>query len=383
MDQGSCLRSVQSLHRGESMSPWVIASALFTRKETEVSKLVEFNTKALLRIEEHNTQSLNDFSIPRSEMATASEIGGCARKIVMDMNYPVSPSGCELRQKRRGHIFEIDQAERLTIMGFREVSPKEFRNAKAPCFCRQLALEEQRFSVGCHNDFTIRHRDSTLQVIEGKTTGAIPEKAYPNWLDQHHVQLGLTAFNFPGVPIRGSILVVDLNKGEEVEFNGFTPNKELYEFLSQDVGGHIIAAKRREIEPRCTMALYCGSCDFRAGCPAFEMPEVELPVEVLEAAEEHLKAHTEKKDAEKRLKKASYKLEQFGFPFFKGKVGDLEMSVITVADSTIIDTDKLKDGHPELFLDDTYKKPKDGYVKVEVKRVKPKKIAEKIDKKAA
>ena len=383
MDQGSCLRSVQTLHRGESMSPWVIASALFTRKETEVSKLVAFNTKALLRIEENNTQSLNDFSIPRSEMATASEIGGCARKIVMDMNYPVSPSGCELRQKRRGHIFEIDQAERLTIMGFREVSPKEFRNAKAPCFCRQLALEEQRFSVGCHNDFTIRHRDSTLQVIEGKTTGAIPEKAYPNWLDQHHVQLGLTAFNFPGVPIRGSILAVDLNRGEEVEFNGFTPNKELYEFLSQDVGGHIISAKRGEIEPRCTMALYCGSCDFRAGCPAFEMPEVELPVEVLEAAEEHLQAHTDKKYAEGRLKKASFKLEQFGFPFFKGKVGDLEMSVITVADSTMIDTDKLKEGHPELFLDDTYKKPKDGYVKVEVKRVKPKKSAEKIDKKAA
>jgi len=348
-----------------------------------VSKLVEFNTRALLMIEHINTKSLNDFSIPRSKIATASEIGGCPRKIVMGMNHPVAPSASSMRQKRRGHIFEIDQAERLAIMGFKEVSPNEFRSAKAPCFCRQLTLEDHRLSVGCHNDFSIKHRDLTLQIIEAKTTGSIPENAYPSWLDQHYVQLGLTALNYPGVAVRGSILAVDLNRGEEREFNGFTPNKELYEFLCQDVGAHIIAAKKGEIEPNCNMALYCGQCDYREGCPAFEMPEVELPVEVLEAAEEHLHAQIDKKAADKRLKSAGYKIEKFGFPYFKGKVDDLELSVITVADSKVIDTDKLKDEHPELFLDDTYKKAKDGYVKVEVKRVKPKTAALKEEKEAA
>ena len=340
-----------------------------------MSRLVEFNTKALLKIEEENTKSLNDFSMQRSQMATASEIGGCPRKIVMGMNHPVTSSGSSLRQKRRGHIFEIDETERLTIMGFKEVLPKNFRNAKAPCFCRQLTLEDHRLSVGCHNDFSIKHRDLSIQIIEAKTTGSIPENAYPSWLDQHYVQLGLTALNFPGIAVRGSILAVDLNRGEEREFNGFIPNIELYEFLCQDVGGHIIAAKKGKIEPNCNMALYCGQCDYRAGCPAFEMPEVELPVEVREAAEEHLQAQIDKKAADQRLKKASYKIEKFGFPFFKGRIDDLELSVISVADSKIIDTDKLKDEHPELFLDDTFKKAKDGYVKVEVKRVKAKKAA--------
>src|SRR6266702_7287387 len=103
-----------------------------------MSRLVTFNTQALLLIEQSNTQSLNDFSRPRNEMATASEIASCQRKVTLKMTQPSKPAAKELRQKRRGHIFEIDQAERFEVMGFREVKPEEFPDAFGPCFTRQL-----------------------------------------------------------------------------------------------------------------------------------------------------------------------------------------------------------------------------------------------------
>ncbi|NVN93602.1 MAG: hypothetical protein HXX11_23805 [Desulfuromonadales bacterium] len=143
-----------------------------------MSKLVSFNTQALLKLEQGNTKSLDDFSRPRNQMATASEICGCHRKVTLQIKLPALPSAKELRQKRRGHIFEIDQAERFRVMGFKEVLPAEFPTATGPCFTRQLVVEHPDQPIGSHLDFVIKHKDNSIQIIECKTTNGIPVEPY-------------------------------------------------------------------------------------------------------------------------------------------------------------------------------------------------------------
>ena len=166
-----------------------------------MSKLVTFNTQALLLIEKSNTQSLDDFSRPRNEMATASEICGCYRKVTLKHTLHTKPTARELRQKRRGHIFEIDQAERFVVMGFREVTPEEFPAATGPCFTRQLVVQHPDHPIGAHLDFAIKHKDGSLHIIECKTTDGIPSEPYGSWIGQLHIQLGLLAATFPEVDI--------------------------------------------------------------------------------------------------------------------------------------------------------------------------------------
>jgi CRISPR-associated exonuclease Cas4 len=196
-----------------------------------MSKLVSFNTQALQLIEGQNSKQLDDLSRPRNEMATASEICSCQRRVKLNMTSPAPQTAKELRQKRRGHMFELDQAERFRVMDFREVKREKIFSSKGPCFARQVIVEHPSQPIGAHLDFLVKHKDASLHIVECKTTDGIPEEPYGNWVDQLHVQLGLVAARYPGVPTRGSILAADLSAGEELEFNSFAPDAILYSFV--------------------------------------------------------------------------------------------------------------------------------------------------------
>ena len=336
-----------------------------------MSKLVAFNTQALLLLEESNTKSLDDFSRPRNQMATASEICSCFRKVTLRMTSPTKPTARELRQKRRGHIFEIDQAERFTVMGFREVSPEEFTTAAGPCFTRQLVLEHPDHPIGAHLDFAIKHKDGSLHIVECKTTDGIPAEPYGNWIGQLHIQLGLMAVRFPGIEIRGSILAADLSSGEEQEFNSFSPDMTLFEFYVEK-GLVLVEAKAGRIPAATMPGILCGYCPYRGGCPSHK--DEQIPVEITERVVEYESLDRQKKNLEKRIDPMKNELIAFFGRCFHGITDDgIAMATTTVAASEYADSKKLKKDYPDVF--EACKKTKAAYTKLEVKKLPPAPLA--------
>jgi len=332
-----------------------------------MSRLFTFNTKALLVLERDNTERLDDFSRPRAAMATASEICGCHRKVTLKLKLPSIPTAKELRQKRRGHIFEIDQAERFRIMGFREVDPKEFPKTEGPCFTRQLVVEHPEHPLGSHLDFVVRHADGSLHIIECKTTDGIPPEPYGNWVDQLHIQLGLLKVNYPAVEIRGSIIAADLSAGEEEEFNSFSPEMTLLDYYVTK-GKELIEAKSGKRPPATLPGVLCGFCSYRAGCPAHT--DGEIPADVTERVAEYECLDRRKKDLEKTLEPMKKELIAFFGKRFQGVTDDgIAVSTTTVAPGETVDAGKLKTDYPDMFA--ACSKPKAGYTKLEVRRLPP------------
>ena len=336
-----------------------------------MSKLVTFNTQALLLIEKSNTKSLDDFSRPRNEMATASEICGCYRKVLLKMTSPAKPTARELRQKRRGHIFEIDQAERFEVMGFREVSPEEFPDASGPCFTHQLVVEHPDHPIGAHLDFAIKHKDGSLHIIECKTTDGIPTEPYGNWIGQLHIQLGLLAVRFPGIEIRGSILAADLSVGEEQEFNSFTPDMTLFGFYVEK-GLELIEAKAGRIPAESMPGILCGYCPYRGGCPSHH--DQQIPIEIECRVTEFEKLDRKKKDLEKRIEPMKNELIEFFGGSFHGVTEDgIAVATTMIAASDYVDSKKVKKEYPLVYQ--ACKKGKAGYTKLEIKKLPPAPLA--------
>jgi CRISPR-associated exonuclease Cas4 len=337
-----------------------------------MSKLVSFNSQALQLIDEENTKSLDDFSRPRSKMATASEICSCQRRVKLKMESPSQPTAKELRQKRRGHLFELDQAERFRFMGFREVKREAFPASRGTCFARQVVVEHPLMPIGAHLDFLIRHKDDSLHVIECKTTDGIPDEPYCNWVDQLHLQLGLVANAFPGAQIRGSILVADLSAGEEREFNSFAPDILLTNYLFKK-GRELVEVKAGKRTPGTSPGILCGHCPYRPGCPAHG--DQVIPQEVNDRVAQYEDLDRLKKDIEKRLKPMKQGLiDFFGGPFQGVTEDGISLAITYVNDSEILDSQELKKNLPEVFK--SYSKPKAGYAKLEVKRLPPPPLAQ-------
>jgi len=336
-----------------------------------MSRLVDFNTKALHLIEQHNSQSLDDFSRPRSEMATASEICGCHRRVALKMRFPAIATEKELRQKRRGHIFEIDQAERFRVMGFAEVDPFKFPTATGPCFTRQLVIEHPHHPIGSHLDFAIKHKDNSIQIIECKTTDGIPVEPYGNWVDQLHIQLGLLHVNYQGVEIRGSILASDLSAGEEEEFNSFSPDLTLLDYYLEK-GNELIEAKAGKATPTTMPGILCGFCPYRGGCPAHK--DQVIPEEITERVTEYEILDQRKKDLEKSLDPIKKELIAFFGKKFQGVTEDgIAVATLTVAPSETVDAAILRKDYPDVFK--SCSKPKVGYTRLEVRRLPPQALA--------
>jgi len=332
-----------------------------------MSRLVTFNTKALLLLERENTERLDDFSRPRAAMATASEICGCHRKVILKMKLPSISTDRELRKKRRGHIFEIDQAERFTVMGFSEVAPREFPNARGPCFTRQLVVEHTEHPLGSHLDFVVRHVDGSLHIIECKTTDGIPPEPYGNWVDQLHIQLGLLKLNYPSAEIRGSIIAADLSAGEEEEFNSFFPDMTLLDYYVNK-GRELVEAKSGSTSPATLPGVLCGFCPYRAGCPAHT--DGEFPADVTERVSEYECLDRRKKDLEKTLEPMKKELIAFFGKRFQGVTDEgIAVATTTVPPGETVDANKLKTEFPDMFT--ACKKPKAGYTKLEVRRLPP------------
>jgi len=336
-----------------------------------MAKLVAFNAKARSILNAANTASLHDFRLPREQMATASEVGGCERRVVEDIKSPPVHDDHQMMVFERGHIYELVVEQYLVAMGFKRVTPAEFATAPGPCFVgghkNQLTLEHPNLPIGAHADFVVKHKDGALFVIECKTTDGIPSDPYGNYVEQLHTVMGLLNLDFPGVEIRGSILVRDLNKGHEHEFDGYAFNQGVFEYLSKK-GVHLSLAKQGKAVPTTTPGPLCGFCNHREGCPG-HAGAVKIPANILDTAEQLERLNSSKKELEREIDALKNQLLEFTGERYRGEEDGITLIATTVAESTTLDSAKLEREYPQAFAACNTRK-RAGYTKVEVKRLK-------------
>jgi len=341
-----------------------------------MAKLIAFNASARMKINAANTASLHDFRLPREQMATASEIGGCERRVVEDLKNPPVHDDRQLMVFERGHVYELMVEQYLQAMGFKRVTQEEFATTPGPCYVggrnNQLTIEHPSLPIGAHADFVVKHKDGALFVIECKTTDGIPSDPYGNYVEQLHTVMGLLNIKFPAAEIRGSILVRDLNKGKEHEYDGYAFNQGVFDYLVQK-GIHLSLAKQGKAEPTTTPGPLCGFCNHREGCPG-HAGAVKIPANILDIAEQVERLSASKKDLDKEIDTLKNQLLEFTGLQYRGEEEGVTLTATTVPDSETdyVDPEKLQAEFPEAFAACASKKKRAGYTKVEVKRLKPK-----------
>ncbi|TSK07761.1 MAG: hypothetical protein FPO08_00150 [Geobacter sp.] len=339
-----------------------------------MAKLVNFNAQARERLNAANTASLHDFRLPREQMATASEIGGCERRVVEDLKNPPVHNDRQRMVFERGHVYELMVEQYLDAMGFKRVTPEEFATAPGPCYVggrnNQLTIEHPELPIGAHADFVIKHKTGALFVIECKTTDGIPSDPYGSWIEQLHTVMGLLQIHNPNVEIRGSVLARDLNKGHEHEFDGYAFNKGVFDYLTQK-GIHLSLAKQGKVDPIPNPGPLCGFCNHREGCPG-HAGAVKIPANILDIAEQVDRLNSSKKEIEKDIDTLKGQLLEFTGTRYRGEEDGICLTATTVPDSETdyVDPEKLKADFPEAFAACASKKKRAGYTKVEVKPIK-------------
>jgi len=332
-------------------------------------KLVAFNAAARAKRNAEHTAGLDDFTLPRNEMATASE--GCERRTVEKLKNPPVYDDRQLMVFERGHVFEMMQELNLIAMGFQKVTPAEFAATPGPCFVggvdNQLALQHPTLPVGAHLDFVVKHKTGALFYIECKSTDGIPSEPYGEHIEQLHLGMGLLQLHYPDAEVRGSILSRDLNKGREHEFDGFSFNQTLFDYLLKKAV-HRALAKQGKVEPFTTPGPLCGFCDHRQGCPAHAGAAL-IPEQILVKAEQLERLNASKKALEEEIDAIKAQLLEFTGEKYKGEAEGVTLVATTVGESTTVDAKKLESEFPDAFK--ACRKTKAGYTKVEVKRLKP------------
>ncbi len=315
-----------------------------------MSKLQAFLEKALQNYSQQNSSHLGD----RTKYVGASDIAGCPRKAVLNKLKPQIFDAKTLLRFSRGHAAE-DLIENIFQAG-------------GLCPQREVELTHPEFpEIKCHIDFLFHSKNSgRYHVMELKTTDGIPDTPYESWVNQLHIQMGLLELDMSGVPISGSILVVDLNAGEWKEFNSFTPNKILFSAMVMK-GRHILLSftnpEKADIEP----GILCGYCQHRATCPAF-VGTNDLPMEVRNIAARYLEKSESKRSLDKEIKSLKKEIIAFTGNEFKGQADLIQICVNKVAPSETVDSKRLKKEFSEVY--DQVKKQRAGYTKLDIARIK-------------
>ena len=315
-----------------------------------MSKLQIFLEKALKSYSQTNSSHLGD----RTQYVGASDIAGCPRKAVMNKLKPEDFDAKTLLRFSRGHAAE-DLIENIFQAG--GLHPQ-----------REVELSHPAFpEIKCHIDFLFHSKSSSRQhIMELKTTAGIPDVPYESWVNQLHIQMGLLELDKPGVPIGGSILVVDLNAGEWKEFNSFTPNRILFDAMIMK-GRHILFSltdpDKANIEP----GILCGYCQHRGTCPAFT-GKSEIPMEVRNIAARYLEKNESKRTLDKEIKSLKKEIISFTGDEFKGQEGSIQVCVKKVAPSATVDLIRLKEEFTDIY--NQVKKERAGYTKLDIARLK-------------
>lgn len=287
----------------------------------------------------------------RTEYIGSSDLA-CVRKSCLSRQYPRQPDIPTLLKFGRGHAAEW-------------LLENIFKASGIP-FDTQVEVSHPKYPLRAHIDVVLYLKEG-MHCVEIKSVSSIPDNGpYPQWGDQLMYQLGLLRIHYPKGRITGSVLAIDLNAGELMQYNGFEHDDATFDYL-QNKALNLLDALNGEAEPVPSPGLLCGTCSYRSDCPSMMVPKVQLPIEIEMLAAKYAELNETKTKAEKVMKSIRQELIGFAGPSFKGASDNYEMVVTTVGESLAIDGTLLKQNYPDVYRN--VQKVRAGYSRLEVKQV--------------
>lgn len=316
--------------------------------------LIPFFETAVAALNRSKSAELGD----RSLYIGSSDVAGCPRKVYLQKKQPVTPSVSTMLRFSRGHVAEKLIEEMFVAAGVKHL------------FDTQVEVEHPDYPLKAHIDFLFyADLDGTpeLHIIEVKSVSGLPEEPYPQWTAQLAFQLGLLRMQYPEGKLGGSILAFDLNAGKVHQFNGYTYNDSVFDYLCNRAL-YLLDCLEDEEEALPSVSNICSLCQYRADCPAMALPKVELPPEIEALANKYAELNSTKNSADKQMKSIRQELLDFTGPVFKGRSDTVALVVSSVAPSKALDAELLQKQYPDIYPG--MLKERAGYTKLECKPVK-------------
>jgi len=275
----------------------------------------------------------------RATYVGASDVAGCPRKAVLDKQNPPEHGLSTLIQFARGHL-----AEQILLKG---------AEASGVSFQHQLEVMHASSPFKAHMDFVFGDgKKGSLAVLEMKSThDGVPDVPWGSWIRQLHFQMGLLQDQFPEARIKGAIMGIDLGKGAWRLYNGFQPDRKIYQGLLERAA-HIWEGLNGKTSPRTEKGPLCFWCHHRPGCPAYrtegvpECPGMEGDLREYMGLQEQIKLLQQELNRIKEKLKEGVRLADP--ETLKARVGE---SLLTIRElsRTSIDTKTLKKALPDIF----------------------------------
>lgn len=323
-------------------------------KETKEEKMfLDLLDQGLVELASRPAKHLGDRS---TYLGGSDQTCGFATAMSRISPKPFPPKTCLIFQ--RGHGAEDIVDEVLKVKGFtpeREVRVKH--------------KTKNYFQANLDFLFSSETR-KTKKYLELKTTSHIPDEPYSGHPEQLAWGIGLLAMNNPGWKIEGGILYLNMNTGEKRFFGGYTSDsvQGLFEVCMEksQVVWDFLQGKGPQ-PPATTSIFKCDYCRYKPECPAQQLEKREIPPDVVNLAKEYLNLNEQIKASNKRKEEVKEMLKDYVGESFSGisAEGGFSLVTTTVAESLLVDGNKLKRLYPDVYKEVT--KPKAGFTKLDVK----------------
>ncbi len=224
---------------------------------------------------QHTEETLGD----RRNYLGASDIGYCPRKTILERIHPGEHDLATLLRFQRGHMTEDIVAMAFSAAGFNNYE-------------RQVEIAvEGDVPLKAHIDFVFTSKAQKIKsVLEIKSTSKIPDGPYGSWESQLYIQMGALARKYPDYTIKGAVMALDLADGNVGFFNGYKPEKTIFNGLLERAGTlwseYQEMKNGKDVYPDTETGPLCGFCNHITTCPRFEGEEVPQLAKVVEALQD-------------------------------------------------------------------------------------------------
>jgi len=284
-----------------------------------------------LMAKEETLKELGD----RSAYIGASDIGGCPREVILSKLFKQEESLETLIRFKRGHLAEAFLSDVFSRTKYKWTSQAEI-------------VHPTKNYILAHIDFLFYTSNyKKFGVAEIKTVSSIPFEPYESWVLQVQLQMGLLKLKYPNAEIKGAVLVMDLNSGQMVEFNGMTPDDQIFDSLVKkaDFMWELLQQGETENLPTEESAL-CIFCPFKGTCPRFTGAEV--PETIKSATQQYSMLSASIKELEKVREDIKNQLielvsRECNLAFDGNKL------VVKQSTSERVDTGLLKSDYPDVY----------------------------------
>ena len=291
----------------------------------------------------------------RSKYIGASDVGKCGEQAVMDkLNKPVY-SLRTLVNFLRGHITETIICKALDKSGVHYSTQVEVVHPDYPFIIAHI-------DCILHDMPTLE--ESTEAIIkEKKSPATIPDEPWDNQSFQIYYQMGLLKLAYPHLEITATIFNLSVSDGDRIDFGPYKPNDTIFASLVAKAKMLMNCVQTGEL-PKAEPCLLCGKCNHKVGCSAFASDDLPISDDLVEKIRTYVLLRDEKKAIENQMDAIKTEIVFYTGNKYKHPVGDNVLAISKTANGFTLDGKKLKEEMTEIW--EKYKKPKAGYVKMEV-----------------